>query len=830
MTGSTVLLLKCSDARILLCFMLPSPEEGPFGQRRPVTAPVDMPTPLPVHYTFLYERKCARTPTLLLLLVHTGPHRSLPLCVCHPALLPCAAGMNRPKAKLIKGQEPEPEVVVPKPKKVRTASQRKRLEHQDPLHDHDADACASLGDDEHQIKSFQLLNDKRNEMYGVGKEKEAADDDGDDTFKYAGCNCQKCAVPFVKGDAVIEAELTSGPIVRHEKCFCCFNCDEQLEEHKFYEFEDEVYCGRCHAEMFMPRCAGCDELIFDPTYTVAEGKKWHLVHFCCWVCDTDLCEKQYAKDPEDNPVCLPCYNDKYAVTCATCKEPITAGEKAMRAGDMSYHHTEECFKCKVCTTPLENKKCVQYQDDIYCTDCYQNVHSPPCGRCNERINGEYVEVRGKRYMKSCFTCFECDAPFTREEKKGAYPIGDRLLCYDHAKAEKKKELAAKRAAKADEERVAKEKQLEEEEEAKRKSAAALEAELASDNAAEAADVVAEPEGEDISEPIAMEAVKEKEGGIAKVGTKSMQSFVRKGTRQVTRIKKAPKGSVKPTAAEKDKMLAAVRKAEQEAAEQSQDDILEDDDEQQGDAANTATAEAEVPKDAAKEEPKEEPAATVPEAIAEVPEPSTPVQDVAKDLGAALAVAATEPATSNLVPSASDRSKAAAEADPFAALWAGFSIPMKYAKFSLDKPGREILDIGAFHIITKKATKKAYLVLCTDVAFLAQMVDEDCYEMMYMPVERPKVKAKLAKMQGTANRLLTARTHQCIRCKEYGTSRSTAQGSIHELHSIVMIDFTDPCSLFPTNVCRRLCNEGEGWQECRSQGCGRSRTIAMDRQA
>lgn len=45
----------------------------------------------------------------------------------------------------------------------------------------------------------------------------------------------------------------------------------------------------------MPRCSGCDELIFDPTYTVAENKKWHIVHFCCWVCDIDLCEKQYAK-------------------------------------------------------------------------------------------------------------------------------------------------------------------------------------------------------------------------------------------------------------------------------------------------------------------------------------------------------------------------------------------------------------------------------------------------------------------------------------------------------------------------------------------------------
>jgi hypothetical protein len=145
-----------------------------------------------------------------------------------------------------------------------------------------------------------------------------------------------------------------------------------------------VYCGRCHAEFFMPRCAGCDELIFDPTYTVAEGKKWHLVHFCCNVCDEDLCEKQYAKDTEedDAPICLPCYNEKLAEMCGTCKKPITAGERAMRAGESSYHHNEECFRCTKCSETLDGKKCVQDDDGaLFCSPCYKEAKTPPCGRC-----------------------------------------------------------------------------------------------------------------------------------------------------------------------------------------------------------------------------------------------------------------------------------------------------------------------------------------------------------------------------------------------------------------------------------------------------------------
>lgn len=34
------------------------------------------------------------------------------------------------------------------------------------------------------------------------------------------------------------------------------------------------------------------------------------------------------------------------------------------------------------------------------------------------------------------------------------------------------------------------------------------------------------------------------------------------------------------------------------------------------------------------------------------------------------------------------------------------------------------------------------MLCTDVALICQKVDDDCYELMFMPVERDKVKAKI----------------------------------------------------------------------------------------
>ena len=60
-------------------------------------------------------------------------------------------------------------------------------------------------------------------------------------------------------------------------------------------------------------------------------------------------------------------------------------------------------------------------------------------------------------------------------------------------------------------------------------------------------------------------------------------------------------------------------------------------------------------------------------------------------------------------------------DPHDFLWAGFSIPPRFKKFELNAPGREILDIATLSLVKKKAESTVFLVLATDVAFLAKQV-------------------------------------------------------------------------------------------------------------
>lgn len=679
-------------------------------------------------------------------------------------------GMNRPTRQIIKIEEDMPEPPPEPPKKKRTHAEIQKLAHQDPVHDHDADMCSALSD-ENQLKSFKLLNDKRNEMYGQGVPAPFVPE------KHPGGCCKRCDKELLKGDDVIEVPEIDQPYCA-PGCFNCNNCGDELCEFNYYTYEGDVYCGRCHAEFFMPRCAGCDELIFDPTYTVAEGKKWHLMHFCCWVCDVDLCEKQYAKDAEGNPCCLPCYNDKYAVHCGTCSKPITAGERAMRAGEKSYHHDDACFRCVTCKEGLENKKCVQYNEELYCSGCYHKEHSPPCGRCNEAVRGEFVEVRGKRYHKTCFNCFECACPFTREEKKGAYPVGDQLLCYTHALSQRRAQIKAAKAKQAAEDAAAADAAAAEEEAdaaaaaAETEAAAAeaaeqaeLAASLAADEAAEkaaaaayAAEMQAAAAAKEVAAAEAAVAAQEAGGGgaaadesgsgadgaaddgIDEVGMvepakadalggvavrpRKHQSFIRQGTRKVTAMPKMSRA-----ASQRRKMTSGESASQTKAVADAK--------------AALASGAADVDSDD--------------DAASEAGGGSSPASPAASGGGGMFAglggesrgsvVSATSATSSVDGDGLPVTSRKNSTVDPFDSLWAGFSIPMKYSKFKLTVPGREILEIGEFTLIEKKSSSKCYLILATDVTFITKMVDDDCYELMCMPVQRDKSKAKLTKIKG-----------------------------------------------------------------------------------
>ncbi|XP_024898497.1 prickle-like protein 4 isoform X5 [Pteropus alecto] len=71
-----------------------------------------------------------------------------------------------------------------------------------------------------------------------------------------------------------------------------------------------LYCGRHHAELLRPRCPACDQLIFSPRCTEAEGRRWHENHFCCQDCAGPLGGGRYAL-PGGGPCCPSCFESRY---------------------------------------------------------------------------------------------------------------------------------------------------------------------------------------------------------------------------------------------------------------------------------------------------------------------------------------------------------------------------------------------------------------------------------------------------------------------------------------------------------------------------------------
>lgn len=97
----------------------------------------------------------------------------------------------------------------------------------------------------------------------------------------------------------------------HRACFACQACGQALINLIYFYHNGHLYCGRHHAELLRPRCPACDQLIFSPRCTEAEGQRWHENHFCCQDCAGPLGGGLYAL-PGGGPCCPTCFESRYS--------------------------------------------------------------------------------------------------------------------------------------------------------------------------------------------------------------------------------------------------------------------------------------------------------------------------------------------------------------------------------------------------------------------------------------------------------------------------------------------------------------------------------------
>lgn len=195
------------------------------------------------------------------------------------------------------------------------------VERQLPTHDLNIELCDDLTALERS--EFEALLQLKEQCHEIGKARVAALD----------TNCSYCMQPFQQGK--LQVYLESLPMARyHPACFRCTTCKELLAGLQVFIKDGGIYCERHFSDLYKARCFACDESICEAQFLQAEGRPWHMKHFCCYECDKPLKGDPYV--PRDNhPHCMPCFDAIMASDTNAPARPARAPQPAppQAAGD-----------------------------------------------------------------------------------------------------------------------------------------------------------------------------------------------------------------------------------------------------------------------------------------------------------------------------------------------------------------------------------------------------------------------------------------------------------------------------------------------------------------
>ncbi|KAM7411430.1 hypothetical protein PAMA_021429 [Pampus argenteus] len=234
----------------------------------------------------------------------------------------------------------------------------KQLLHQLPAHDSEPQYCNTL--DEEEKKELRLFSQQRKrENLGRGVVRLFP-------VTMTGAICQQCGRQICGGDIAVFASRAGHGSCWHPQCFECACCTELLVDLIYFYQDGQIYCGRHHAERQKPRCQACDEIILADECTEAEGRYWHMKHFCCFECEAALGGQRYIMK-ESRPYCCSCYESLYAEYCDTCGEHIGIDQGQMTYEGQHWHAVESCFCCARCRLPLLGRPFLPRGGLIFCS-------------------------------------------------------------------------------------------------------------------------------------------------------------------------------------------------------------------------------------------------------------------------------------------------------------------------------------------------------------------------------------------------------------------------------------------------------------------------------
>ncbi|XP_078402434.1 prickle-like protein 1 [Cetorhinus maximus] len=243
----------------------------------------------------------------------------------------------------------------------------KQLLYQLPPHDNDEKYCQSLSEEEkRELRVFS--GQRKREALGRGIVQVFP-------LTATGALCEKCGGKINGGDVAVFAQRAGNRTCWHPYCFGCITCQELLVDLIYFYQEGKIYCGRHHADLFKPRCASCDQLIFAEECTEAEGRYWHMDHFSCTECEVILGGQKYIMK-EGQPYCCGCFETLYAEYCETCREIISIDYGQITFSGQHWHATNSCFSCTQCKKPLLGCTFTSWHGQVFCSITCSQVEEP----------------------------------------------------------------------------------------------------------------------------------------------------------------------------------------------------------------------------------------------------------------------------------------------------------------------------------------------------------------------------------------------------------------------------------------------------------------------
>jgi len=238
---------------------------------------------------------------------------------------------------------------------------------------------------------------------------------GDSTSSSDTSRCYKCKV-------VISSAIKLKALGKewHQECFTCNKCGIELKG-GFFPHEGEPYCETDYDDMFLKKCSKCNRSIDNSYFDDRKGGIYHEDCFRCTSCNKVLGDAFFWKD--DKIQCQSCGATKVTVPtnsghlnfggakCLKCSKHFENGARVLNIEGKQYH--ESCFTCFVCGSTIGTGSYTiapNEYDRFCCTNCAESGKADKCAKCGQVLLGTKINALGKKWHNACFKCSSCGDP------------------------------------------------------------------------------------------------------------------------------------------------------------------------------------------------------------------------------------------------------------------------------------------------------------------------------------------------------------------------------------------------------------------------------------